>query len=178
MPCQFIIYACPLGELGHQLESYFQITLANCGANAAHKYMPHCTLTGFFVDELRAVPLYLQTLGLVLTQTLQTCAQPAVTINQISFQPNWHGLEIQSPWLKQLIANFASTVSSATLQETIRLKDWLHLSLAYEFDPEQHDTLIKVAQETINLQASVQWELRFYQRHPDWSWTCHRAWLL
>jgi ubiquitin-associated SH3 domain-containing protein len=173
----FIVYACPTGELAEQLDRYFQHSLAICGANAAHRYMPHCTLTGFFQDEETAIPFYVQVLDRALRQA-QPCPSPVITIQQLTFRPDWHGLELQSDWLKNMIASFATLATSPTRQDALRLKDWLHLSLAYEFQPEQSKSLIQLAQEYINLQASVQWELRFYQRHPDQGWICHQSWQL
>lgn len=177
MPNSFIIYACPTGELAEQLDRYFQQTLTACGANAAHHYMPHCTLTGFFQDEETAIPLYVQALDRALSQA-QSCLTPVMTIQQLTFCPDWHGLELQSEWLKKMMTTFATFATSSTRQDALRLKDWLHLSLAYEFQPEQSELLIRLAQECINLQASVLWELRFYQRHSDHRWTCHRSWQL
>ena len=45
---KLIVYACPVGELAEQLETYFSKSRLACGPNQAHQYMPHCTLTGFF----------------------------------------------------------------------------------------------------------------------------------
>ncbi len=42
---QFIVYACPQGELAEQIQDFYQESLDLCGFNAAHNYMPHCTLT-------------------------------------------------------------------------------------------------------------------------------------
>ncbi|MBD3884636.1 hypothetical protein IFO70_23125 [Phormidium tenue FACHB-886] len=173
----FIVYACPTGELAEQLDRYFQQSLTVCGANAAHRYMPHCTLTGFFQDEAVAVPLYVQALNRALSQA-QPCLNPVITIQQLTFRSDWHGLELQSDWLKTMIVNFATLAASPTRRNALRRKDWLHLSLAYEFQREQSESLIQLAQEYISLQASVQWELRFYQRHSDQRWTCHQFWQL
>lgn len=177
MPDSLIVYACPTGELADQIDRYFQQSFAVCGANAAHRYMPHCTLTGFFQDEETATPLYVKALDRAFSQA-QPCPQPIITIQQLTFYPDWHGLELKSDWLKNMIATFTKLVASPTQQEAVRLKDWLHLSLAYKFQPEQSKQLIQLAQEYVNLQASVQWELRFYQRHLDQHWTCHCSWQL
>lgn len=177
MPESFIVYACPVGELADQIDRYYQQSLALCGANAAHQYMPHCTLTGFFQDEETAIPLYVQALDRALRQA-PPCPNPVLTIQQLSFHSDWHGLELQSDWLKHLVAHFAELALSPTRRDDLRLKDWLHLSLAYEFQPEQSDLLMQLAQKFIDLQASVQWELRFYQRHADHHWTCHQSWQL
>ena len=182
MPDSLIVYACPTGELAEQIEQYFQQSLAVCGANAAHRYMPHCTLTGFFQDEETAIPLYVQALDDALNQA-QPYPTPAITIQQLTFRPDWHGLELQSDWLKQAIATFATLAVSPTRPDALRLKDWLHLSLAYEFQAEQSKALLQLAQKHIHLQSPVRWEVRFYQRHssphsPDQHWTCHQSWQL
>ncbi|MEB3220057.1 MAG: hypothetical protein VKN72_28020 [Nostocales cyanobacterium 94392] len=171
---KFIVYACPVGEFNSQLELYFQISQIECGKNAAHKYMPHCTLTGFFEDELISIPIYIKALN----QALLKFPNPEIKILNITFKPEWHGLELYSPILKQLIIDFAKTANSPTRNQDLRLKDWLHLSLAYEFPEKQQENLKKIAQQTINHRAFVRWELRFYQLHFDGSWTCHQSWKL
>ena len=77
-----------------------------------------------------------------------------------------------------LIADFARTAHSPTRRDTLRLKDWLHLSLAYAFAPEQHATLADLARALVDPWAPVSWELRFYERHEDRSWICHARWSL
>lgn len=173
----FIVYACPTGELAEQLDHYFRQSLVVCGENAAHRYMPHCTLTGFFQDEEEAIPIYVQALEHALSQALP-CPAPVIAIQQLAFYSDWHGLELQSDWLKTMIAHFSTLAISPTCRSALRLKDWLHLSLAYEFLPEQTESLMKLAQKYITIQSPVQWELRFYQRHSDQHWTCHQSWQL
>ncbi len=175
---KFIVYACPVGELATQLELYFQTSEIECGKNAAHKYMPHCTLTGFFEDELTAIPIYTKALDNAVDNALSKPSKPVINILNMTFKPQWHGLELYSPILKQLILDFAKIANSPTRNQKLRLKDWLHLSLAYEFPPQQQDTLKAIAEKIINIQALVEWELRFYQRHSDWTWTCHKSWML
>lgn len=170
---KFIIYACPVGELNTQLELYFQTSQNQCGKNAAHKYMPHCSLTGFFEDDLTAIPIYTKALDKALSK------RPNLSINvlNMTFKLKWHGLELYSPMLKQLIIDFAK-IATPTRKGDLRLKDWLHLSLAYEFPLEKQDKLKAIAQEIINPQASVKWELRLYQLHSNGNWICHQSWML
>jgi ubiquitin-associated SH3 domain-containing protein len=94
------------------------------------------------------------------------------------FKPNWHGLELKASGLKNLIAHFVEIMNSQPIEEKIRLKEWLHLSFAYNFQPQHHDTLKTLAEKMINPQALTQWELRFYHKYPDWTWTCLQSWLL
>ena len=99
---KFIVYACPVGELASQLELYFQTSEIECGKNAAHKYMPHCTLTGFFEDELMAIPIYIKALN----NSLSKYSTPVINVLNMTFKPEWHGLELHSPMLKKLIFDF------------------------------------------------------------------------
>ncbi|HEY9646941.1 MAG TPA: hypothetical protein V6C88_11255 [Chroococcidiopsis sp.] len=177
MPSQFIVYACPTGPLADQLAHYFEHSLRQCGRNAAHAYMPHCSLTGFFRDDETAAPLYRRAIAQALSQA-PPCPDPVIAITGLHFRPDWHGLELQSDWLKQLIANFAQLSISCTRDEPLRLKTWLHLSLAYDFPTDRAAHLTHLAQTHIDPHAPVGWELRFYQRHPDHTWTCHQSWPL
>ncbi|MGF1540244.1 MAG: hypothetical protein ACFCU5_07300 [Pleurocapsa sp.] len=176
--CQFIIYACPVGQLAQQLENYWQKTLSLCGKNQAHNYMPHCTLIGFFKDELSSIPIYLQTLDRAYFEAKKNNLSLDIQIKKLTFSENWHGLELQANGLKQLISNFAELENSSTRQEELRLKEWLHLSLAYDFNPEYEEQLQQLARENIDITASVNWELRFYQKHFDWTWKCWQSWKL
>lgn len=175
---QFIVYACPIGKLNSQLESYFDQSRKLCGKNSAHKYMPHCSLTGFFEDELSSTAIYLQALDKAYQQAKDNRLSLRVKIVKLTFSENWHGLELQAEGLKRSIAEFARLADSPTRQEEIRLKDWLHLSLAYDFNFKDAAELQSLATTTLDLQASVNWELRFYQKKPDWSWKCLQSWAL
>ena len=75
-----------------------------------------------------------------------------------------------------MIINFSQNKAINSYQEKLRLKDWLHLSLAYDFNPEYNNGLKQLALDTINIKANVNWELRFYQKNPDWSWQCIKSW--
>ena len=174
---KFIVYACPVGPLARQIDAYFERTRTQIGLNTAHEYMPHITLTGFFHDQPSTALPYVQTLDTALSNTSVT-DNPLVTINELLINEQFHGLGIDAPWLKELTAVFAQNAHSPTRSDNIRLKDWLHLSLAYGFQPEQAEPLAQLAREMIDLNTAVSWELRFYQRHPDKSWTCHATWPL
>ena len=175
--CEFILYACPIGLLADQLDQYFRSSLACCGRNSAHNYMPHCTLTGFFRDRETAIPLYIRSIAAAL-QLWQPYPQPALSVTNMTFRSDWHGLELESSWMRSFVATFAEIAHSPTRQESLRLKDWLHLSLAYGFAPEHSQCLLQLAQSHVHWSASVSWQLRFYQRHLDRSWICHQSWSL
>ncbi|VEP13483.1 conserved hypothetical protein [Hyella patelloides LEGE 07179] len=173
---QFIIYACPIGDLNSQIEDYLNKTIELCGKNQAHNYMPHCTLTGFFTDELSSVSFYIKALNKAYTKAKNNNRTLDIEISKLTFNKNWHGLELQAEGLKKIITNFSQIEKSPTRQEKIRLKDWLHLSLAYGFNSEDAEKLKHLATEIIDIQASVNWELRFYQKNPNWTWNCLKSW--
>ncbi|MEM0980973.1 MAG: hypothetical protein AAGH78_11955 [Cyanobacteria bacterium P01_H01_bin.58] len=96
-------------------------------------------------------------------------------MKELSCRDNWHGLELESDWLKKVMVDFACTATSATRSTPLRLKESLHLSLAYNFQPDQAEDLELLAHELVDPTANVQWELRFYQRNPDNRWLCHQS---
>lgn len=175
---QFIVYACPVGELADQLARYFEAARELCGANTAHQYMPHCTLTGFFEERTDAAPIYTQCLARSCKRLARSRPEPVIEVKELALRHDWHGLELSSPWLQQVMVDFACSATSPTRKTPLRLKDWLHLSLAYDFGPEQAADLAAIAQTHVDPAATVQWELRFYQRNPDQSWICHQRWPL
>src|SRR5262245_25650325 len=175
---EYIVYACPRGELADQLARYFAASQELVGPNAAHEYMPHCTLTGFFHDDPAAVEIYCTALEAALYRARPQQPQAALTILGMELNEQFHGLLLDSPWLKTLIADFARSAHSPTLRDALRLKDWLHLSLAYTFLPEQHEPLAKLARELVDLRAPAAWELSFYERGAEGMWIAHAGWPL
>lgn len=176
MSAVFILYACPIGKLSQQVQEYYQRSREECGFNPAHRYMPHCSLTGFFEEAIASVPLYLEALDRVYERANKRDLQ--IEVKELCFQEQWHGLVLQAPGVLELAANFAEVATSPTRSEPIRLKTWPHLSLAYGFDEQVSDRLKQLAIEIVAPNASTSWELRFYQRHSDWTWTCHQSWRL
>ncbi|MEM1310123.1 MAG: hypothetical protein AAF892_06960 [Cyanobacteria bacterium P01_D01_bin.71] len=171
---KLIVYACPVGELADQLDIYFSKSRVIYGPNTAHRYMPHCTLTGFFEDATSSIPKYTRALERSLKRYRRSQPTPPLEVSGMAFRDDWHGLELASDWLKKLVLDFVCTATSPTRKSPLRPKDWLHLSLAYGFVPDQAEALKTLAQEVINFAAPVEWELRFYQQNPDLSWICHR----
>lgn len=178
MVTKFILYLCPTGPLAEQIEQYFARSRAAIGPNPAHDYMPHGSLTGFFPDEPAAAPSYVALLEQLLAEFTPTRPTPVLQITNVRLDERFHGLELDSPWLKALTAAFVERAISPTRPEAIRLKEWLHLSFAYGFPQEQHAALLRLARTLIDPTAPVQWELRFYERHADQTWTCHGRWCL
>lgn len=177
-PRELIVYACPTGELAQQISTYQIRSKREIGPNSAHAYMPHCTLTGFFHDQPDSLPIYIQTLEESYQALRSIQPQPIFQIPQILFRPDFHGLILESEWIKQMIRTFAQRVDSPTRSDDLRLKQRLHLSLAYHFTEDQHQPLIRLAEESVDTHAPVGWDLCFYERHEEGTWTCHRSWTL
>lgn len=178
MQKQFILYACPGGALAGELGTYFQQSLIRCGKNRAHDYMPHCTLTGFFHDTADAIPIYTHAVETALHTNRASLPQPVVEIRGMCFDDDFHYLKLESAWLETLAADFKTHAVSQTREEEIRLKNWLHLSLAYEFPSDQKDCLKTLATQYVNPTSPVEWVLRFYERELDTTWICHKEWAL
>lgn len=47
-PREYVVYVCPGGELGAQLDEFYDASLLQCGWNGSHKLFPHVTLCQFF----------------------------------------------------------------------------------------------------------------------------------
>jgi ubiquitin-associated SH3 domain-containing protein len=171
---KLIVYACPFGQLAEQINTYFEKSRLTCGPNKAHQYMPHCTLTGFFEDTASSIPKYTQKLERSLKRFRRSQPEPPLEVNGLNFRDDWHGLELSSDWLRKLTLDFVCTATSPTRKTPLRPKEWLHLSLAYGFVPDQAATLQSLAEDLVEPRSPVAWELRFYQRNPDASWICHQ----
>ncbi|MFW5845367.1 MAG: hypothetical protein ACOCXJ_03990 [Planctomycetota bacterium] len=175
---EYILYACPTGRLAQQIEAFLADSAAACGANSAHRYMPHCTLTGFFHDPGPAAP-YCDACRAALGEH-PLPAGPIARIDSFRFDQGFHRLVVDAPWLEDLSAAFAAQAAVPSRVDAIRVKSDLHISLAYGFEASSHRALMQLALEHIDLQAPVDWELRLYERHdaglpqyqPD-AWTCH-----
>jgi hypothetical protein len=175
MLCELILYACPTSEMAEQLDRYFAASLDACGANAAHRYMPHITLTGFFHDEADAIPFYVAQVEAAVRETLAAAPTPEIRLTRMALDDDFHRIEVESPWLRRLTLDFKERAHRESRCEAIRDKDWLHLSLAYQFPPEQGPALRALAEQGVSIEAEAGWEIRFYQRHPDNRWTCYCA---
>jgi ubiquitin-associated SH3 domain-containing protein len=175
---KFIVYACPTGELYQQIETYYQISQTTCGENSAHQYMPHCSLTGFFEASTDDISVFIEALNQTYQQRQKQKISLSLQVLGMMFKSEWQGLELEGKAVKHLIHDFIQKIEESNLTVNIRPKDWLHLSLAYGFQPQHYLILKQLAQEYVNPQTSTEWELRFYQRHYNGEWTCHSTWVL
>jgi ubiquitin-associated SH3 domain-containing protein len=175
-PVELIVYACPVGELARQLASFYETSRSKVGENAAHRFPPHCTLLGFFHDDRGAIPIYTAALATALDRAQPSRPNPPISIDGAHFDATFHYLKLESPWLIDLCADFIATAGSSTRRDALRPKTWLHLSLAYEFQPGHGARLKELAEAVVDPSSEVTWELRLYERLPDRSWDCHASW--
>jgi ubiquitin-associated SH3 domain-containing protein len=178
LPATLIVYACPVGELADQVAAFYDKSLREVGRNAAHDYMAHITLVGFFHDDLASVPIYAAALTAALERRRPTQPKTVVEVGEVVFHHHFHGLLVDSPWLEALTADFVRTAASPTRRDKLRPKSAYHVSFAYDFPASQAAALERLARVMIDRNAPVRWELRLYQRHPDKSWSCHASWPL
>ena len=167
------MYACPVGPLGEQVESYLAESLRRCGPNSAHGYMPHCSLTGFFYDDPASIPGYVDALGSALARARPHRPDRPVRVVELRLGPDFLGLLLESPWLRVVAAEFVKRATSSTRRAPLRLKSDLHVSLAYGFRDEDSETLTHLARTSVNPEAPGEWRLRLYEQKADRSWECH-----
>lgn len=175
---RYIVYACPSGSLAEQLAAYFAAVPALFAENPALGYPPHCSLTGFFTDDKDMVHVHLQALDGLWHHAWARWDNRGVRVANARFEPRFHGLELESPWVRRLITDYAVLMAAPPLGRTLRLKEWLHLSYAYRFPAELDAPLRQLAARIVDPTASAEWELRFYEQRPDLTWLCHRSWPL
>ena len=85
---KYIIYVCPTGGLANRLTTYFTRSSEVCGPNGAHKYMPHCSLTGFFEHEDKDVDRWKKIIQNVLSVMIANMPKPPVRIMDIDKRLN------------------------------------------------------------------------------------------
>ena len=178
MTAELILYACPSGPLAAQLDRYFEAAKAAFSWNPANDYMPHCTLTGFFRDAEAAIPAYIAAIESAVQRNKPTLPSPVMRVTGFLFQEDFHGLTLSSNWLLRVTSEFAAAAPCVSRTDPLRLKHWLHLSLAYQFPKTEHRPRTALAHSKVATDASVRWRLCLYQRFPDRTWTRHGLWPL
>lgn len=177
-PARLIVYACPTAALAAQVDAFYAASHARFGPNSAHAYPPHITLTGFFHDEAVALPSYRAALAAAHAAAMAVRPARPLVITELRVSAEFHGLLVCSPWLEALSADFAARAASPSRRDELRLKDNLHLSLAYGFRAEHGPALGEMVRAMVSPQAAAGWELRFYERRPTGEWLSHGAWPL
>lgn len=178
---RFILYACPLGGFADQLEQFYAESSQTIGRTPAQDYMPHSSLTGFFIDtEINPKP-YIDSFVPLLDKHLADIPTPPITITNLKMNDLFIGFELEAQWIKDMVRTWKNSIDIPTLLEPIRPKDWLHLSLAYKFPEEKKNAYTVLAQKYFPELPASEWEIRFYQRNGNdgnHTWTCHQTWQL
>ncbi|ESO97246.1 hypothetical protein LOTGIDRAFT_114998 [Lottia gigantea] len=168
----YILYLCPVGGLQAELNAFWEKSQNLCGWNGAHAYFPHVTLCGFFKVSDNKLKFLTNAFS-----NLEAKIQNLPPTLKLEFfaQTSFIGLFIGGEYydiLKKLVEEFAAEVKkggvdilefSGIIMEPP--KKQFHISCAYQYTPEHHDTLCKLAHE-IHLNCDTRWDLRLYSRDP------------
>jgi ubiquitin-associated SH3 domain-containing protein len=175
MTVELIVYACPVGELADQLDGYFAVVRERFGRNTAHAFMPHVTLTGFFRDEPSSVRGYVEAVGRGI-EAAGRPPTPVAVVTGVILEPGFHRLAVDAPWFESVVDRFrVEAAASPTRHDDIRPKRDLHLSLAYDFADEQHESLARLATELVDPRAPCGWTLHLFERSGA-AWHSHAVW--
>ncbi|CAK9828219.1 Ubiquitin-associated and SH3 domain-containing protein B [Anthophora retusa] len=159
---QYVLYACPTGELAGQLIRFWSESKELIW-NGAHNYMPHITLVSFFKAPDESIE------GLV--NALETTVNQVELSDNIELEtyisPNFMGLfvkEANAEWLKYIAIRYVNKLSSLGISAEPQVKS-LHLTLAYQFPSSLYQQL-RLMVEKLTLTCPTNWELRLYSRDP------------
>lgn len=168
---ELIVYATPTGPLADAVDHFVETVNDRLGPTTAQTYPPHCTLTGFFRRTDAVATSTIAEMGQAIAQA-GPVPPGEVEVVALRTTKDWVGLELRSPWLIELTAALAASNRPGPEDDALRLKDWLHLSLAYGVDDlDAHGAL---ATDLIDPALVADWEVAVWERHGDGSWTRHR----
>jgi ubiquitin-associated SH3 domain-containing protein len=169
---ELILYAVPTGPLAGAIDRYFAALRGDPAPTTAQTYPPHCTLTGFFRRDDQGASNAIDRMGRAIDQA-GPVPDDAVDIVGLTADERWVGLELRSTWLADLAATAAARHQEGPGDDPIRLKDWLHLSLAYGLD--DLTTHAALALDSIDPTLDAGWEVALWERHRDGAWTRHHG---
>lgn len=165
--CELILYATPSGPLADQCHRYFR-AVEDCGSTTAQLYPPHCTLTGFFRRPAERRREIIAEVDTVLDE-VGPVPVGEVEVSELRTEDDWVGLVLRSPWLEATTAEFKARHRLRDGDDPLRLKSWLHLSLAYgatNLAPHR-----RLANDMIDPAAEAVWSIALWQRHPGGAWS-------
>ncbi|XP_062590961.1 ecdysteroid-phosphate phosphatase-like [Saccostrea cucullata] len=163
-PREYVLYLCPNGKMQDELNKFWEKSLTHCGWNGAHSYFPHITMCPFFTVDDKDVGFLSE--SFVKLENKLRRAPDTLKLDFFS-QMNFIGLFVKDTmyeFLQECVSMFSKELAKGGVKVEPHKKQ-LHLTLAYQYPPEQHDKLLKYAKE-IDLGVDVRWDLRLYSRDP------------
>ncbi|CAL7940728.1 unnamed protein product [Xylocopa violacea] len=157
---QYVLYACPTGELAEQLVRFWSESKELIW-NGAHNYMPHVTLVSFFKAPDESV----EELVSALETTINQSELPENIELETYVSPNFMGLfvkQVNTDWLKHIAIRYVNKLSSLGISAEPQVKSF-HLTLAYQFPSNLYQQLRSMV-EKFTLACPTNWELRLYSR--------------
>ncbi|XP_050431445.1 protein UBASH3A homolog [Adelges cooleyi] len=163
---EYILYACPSGSFMEELETFWNKSASICGRNGAHNFLPHITLVSFFQVPDEFADVLVTLLKNVIDKLIQEMTTNSFHLESYA-SSNFMGFFLGdqgSSILKKIAILFAERVTELVkVQVDPHIKS-LHLTLAYQFDINQKDTLKSLIKSTIDTSVPCLWEVKLYSR--------------
>lgn len=162
-PREYLLYLCPTESLQYQLQAFCTKSLAECGRNGAHDFIPHVTLSTFFKVPDDDVGSIIEMMEQVVKKQRHTIPEDLQLETYIS--PNFMGFFLgqdSATAIKALVAQFVKELANRDISADVYNQD-LHMTLAYNFGMNQTSTLETLVR-NINPDMKSNWQLRLYSR--------------
>lgn len=173
---ELIVYLTPQGPLAEQCRWYWDAMATHGGPTRAQDYPPHVTVVGFFRREHHHLDAVIAHLGAAVDEC-RSVRPPEIAVMARHTWPGWVGLELASTWVVDLAERFALLNRPRSPHEDeVRVKRWLHLSLAYGVD--DLSGAASMACELVDPDAPAGWHLLLYERSEGHEWVSHQEWSL
>ncbi|KAI9295372.1 hypothetical protein K502DRAFT_291084 [Neoconidiobolus thromboides FSU 785] len=177
---RFIVYLEPnkQSKLYQSILKFYRLSHLHFGANEAHLYHPHCSMTGFIsIDTIQSYNLINSIVATLKSYKESAYSAIVPNVNGIELLPTKRkvNLSIEAPFnLHNLVENIVNNCSTIT---KVRAKPLHHISLAYlnkhvitnqKLDDAELKALDTLAKATVNLSEvndnSLKWDIAFYEQ--------------